>query len=231
MSIYHPQMNRLKLDKFDMRLLFAAYRAGYYPIIWQRYPANAPQRIRELCNQGFLFQISTSEDKTLIACTDAGATLVEENFVKALTSSRLWQIEPLLMIRDRVRVTQTLTNGMTSGTNYVKGGQTSIPLGMYFIGAVDQFSVLLVSEETNQKYRVRMAPAANFLHLQFDSKRTMQEEFQRRIGKIPMKVLARNLSYWETDNLVLLQLMKALKKLKVAKGRLNYDAPERNNGR
>jgi hypothetical protein len=220
-------MNRPKLDKFELRLLFAAYRAGYYPILWQRYPVNAPIRIAALCKQGLLRQIRTSEDKTLITVTDTGAVIVEDSFVKALTSSRLWQIEPLLMIRDRVRVTQTLTNGDTSGTQYVKGGQTSIPKGMYFIGAVDQFSVLLVSEETNQKYRVRMAQASNFLQLQFDAFTTMEKEFKRRVGKIPMKALARNLSYWETDNLKLLELITSLKKSKVAKGRLNYDSLEK----
>lgn len=219
-------MSRPKLDKFELRLLFAAYRAGYYPILWQRYPVNAPTRISALCKQGLIRQITTSEDKTLITVTDTGAGVVEDNFVKALTSSRLWQIEPLLVIRDRIRVTQTLTNGATPGTQYVKGGQTSIPEGMYFIGAVDQFSVLLVSEETNQKYRVRMAQASNFLNLQFNSNTTMEKEFQRRVGKIPMKALARNLSYWETDNLKLLEMMKELKKSKVAKGRLNYDSAE-----
>ena len=222
-------MSKPKLDKFDMRLLFAAYRAGYYPILWQRYPAKTADRIAELCKQGFLRQILTSDDKTLIACTDVGALFVEENFVKALTSSRLWQIEPLLLIRDRVRVTQTLTNGQEYATHYVKGGQTSIPSGMYFIGAIDQFSVLLVSEETNQKYRVRMAQAANFLHLQFDSALTMEQEFKKRIGKIPMKVLARHLSRWEPDNLTMLELMKDLKKSRVAKGRLTYE--EHNHGR
>lgn len=226
----YQQMTNQKLDKFDLRLLFAAYRAGYYPILWQRYPPNTTVRIQNLCKAGLLKRIDTTEEKTLIAVTDSGASLVEESFVKALTSSRLWQIGPLLLIRDRVRVTKTLTNGTTPGTNYVKGGQTSIPEGMYFIGAIDQFSVLLVSEETNQKYRIRMAQASNFLHLQFASASTMEQEFKRRVGKIPMKVLARNLSYWETDNLRILELMKDLKKSKVSKGRLNYDSPEKRHG-
>jgi hypothetical protein len=202
------QTSLLDPTSHAMKFLLEACKHGIFCFNNTLYSFNTQKTIEWLQRNGYIKILVTSDGFQVIGITKKGVTTVNEGFFDCLTKGYLYRIYPLLKIDDKVEVKNTIENN----SNYVvSNGPEELPKGIYSTKQINKFTLLLVNEETNKLYRVKMYNAKNDLKLVLHVPFNYQQEFDSRFGIIKTKNIVLQLQKVIKDNLTIIKLISQMR--------------------
>jgi DNA-binding MarR family transcriptional regulator len=206
-----------EINRYSVFGLLTTYKEGYgiFSVTGDSYVSNTLTNLEKMGIVKLVSGIPTR--RLVVSLTDKGFDYIRENLLSWLKTAYLYQIRPILLINDLVRVLEDLAN--SDRCSYVIDPHTKITAGTYKIAKFNGQELHLLSTSDIIPVGVRLYECRRHLSLVQEELGNTEHELRKRSGKISSSTLTSKFLKLGLDNFQVVDLLQQLRQSKATVGR------------